>query len=257
MKTLFVITLYKSLKFLPKQFSCLHQLDPKPDLTLFIINNSLDEIQYIRENYKLPFKICSMWFRSDATKIIEPKAFGIIGLIRQIGLDYFRHHKEYDWLMFVDDDIYILEKEYIKKMTEWNFDLIGAPYLRNFPSGVWLAAKWATTSPGKFLLRKPILLKYPLDTPAMISGGTMCISRRLGDDKRINFYPIKDENVPILRRMEASEDFAYCFKARHYGYQCYWRTDVKVFHDYFRTMKDPKPWTVKDLETEECIDFFY
>lgn len=257
MKILLCITLYNSRKFLGKLFYYIHRLNPKPDFTLLIENNSTDgTVEYVYRNYKLPFKMCRLWFIPEANKKVEPEGYGIIGLIRQIALDYFRNHKEYDYLMFLDDDCYPITEDYIAKLTEWNFDLIGAPYTRIYPDGIYLAAKWGTTHPYRFLLKKENQLKYPLDTPVMISGGTMCISRRLAEDKRVNFYPVRTPEVPITIKTQSSEDYGLCLKARHYGYLCYWDTRVKVYHDYLKTCKDPKMWTVKP-DKSGYIDFKY
>ena len=107
------ITIYNSRKFLGKQLFYLSKLNPKPDLVIFVENNSDDDsVEYIKRNMPntgIPYKLISYKLRKDAVKYFKEHngtAYDVIAIARQIGLNAFRRI-ECDWGIFIDDDLYL------------------------------------------------------------------------------------------------------------------------------------------------------
>ena len=234
MKVCLLIPVYNSTRFLPTLFNYVHKLNPKPDMTFFCENNSNDStLEYIVHNYKLPYKIIRIWFRKDATKVSE-NVYDTIAHARQLLLTAARHYNP-DYAIFLDSDVYPIDEDMITKLTAWNEDILGGMYIRNYPEGIFVASKWMNMN-NKFLLKKPQSLTKPLDAPFATSGGCLCLSNRVIQDRRLDFYPIIDWRG-------ASEDYGYCIKARNLGYQIFLDTVTKIRHDNMRTTERMKPWT--------------
>jgi hypothetical protein len=86
-----------------------------------------------------------------------------------------------------------------------------------------------------------------LDEPAVTSAGCLYLSRKIVQDKRVNFFPIG--------RKGASEDFGYCLQARDYNYRVYLDGTVKLKHQIPRVMP-AKPWGI-DLKTKQYTEFLF
>ena len=232
MKVCFLISVYNSVRFLHKLFYYIHQLNPKPDMTFFIENNSKDgTLEYIIRNYKLPYKIIRVFFRSDAVKIVGP--YGTIAHIRQLGLTVARQYNP-DYAIFLDDDVYPISTDLISILTSYRGNIFGGAYLRVYPEGVFLASKWMLPSGKMFKLKKEAF--KPFDMPTITSGGCLCLSRKIIQDRRLDFYP-------LYNKLDASEDYGYCLKARELGYHVLLDNTAILRHDYIETTKDIKPWT--------------
>jgi hypothetical protein len=249
MNLLLCITTYNSKKFLGKLFYYLQQLNPKPTFTLFVSTDyyPFNDLLYIHRNYKVsPYKIINIPFCKDAVKKLE-YPYNTIAIVRQTGLEYARKHN-YDYIWFNDDDNFPLTPNMFELLTEHgNNYLVGAPYLRVYPDGIFLACKWGTPERGRYILKK--IPNYPIDFPVMISGGAMLIPKRIIQDTRLNFYPIHIE-------YSSSEDYGYCLGARKFGYLCLLDCRVKMHHEYIKTIRDIKPWTVNS-KTGEYFEFNY
>ena len=64
----------------------------------------------------------------------------------------------------------------------------GGAYLRVFPEGMFIASKWAAPDGRAVIMKKEIAAL--LDTPRVTSAGCLCLSRKVVQDKRVNFYPL-------------------------------------------------------------------
>lgn len=215
----------------------LAHLNPQPTFYVFLENNSIDGSVYVIWDWLLYHsnsKLIRLWFRNDAVKALG-NPYAVIGTVRQILLDYARK-LDLDYAIFVDDDVYIVDYDFIPRITAWKKDLIGAPYLRKFLEGVFIASKWLNVDANRKIM--PYRLKRSikgLNDVYMTSAGCVCISRKLLDDHRVNF-------MPILSTEDTSEDFGFCIRARQAGYQVFLDGSLKTGHNIRNT--GGKAWTV-------------
>jgi len=238
LKTLILVPVFNSGKILPTLFSYLYELDPQSNLYVFAENNSSDDTLKQVCRFKLPYKIIRVWFRNDAAMSSENR-YVPIAHIRQLLLTFARDYDP-DYAIFLDSDVFPLTKGLIKNLTYWRKDIVGGAYLRVFPEGIWLASKWKSNS----MLHKKTFL--PLEEPYVTSAGCMCLSRKIIQDKKVNFYPVL---------LGASEDFSYCLQAREQGYKVFLDGITKIKH--LIPKKIPvKPWT-RNAITRQYEQFFY
>lgn len=269
MRVAICITVYNSVRFLGKQFYYLSQLDPKPDIVYFIENNSIDgTVEYIYKNMPstgIPFKVISYKLRKDAVKYFKEHngtAYDVIAIARQNGLNAFRRDG-CDYGIFIDDDLYMLEKDAIKVFTTNypEFDIIGGTYDRIYPEGHYVASKWKEGN--GFVYKKLSEVHKPFDFPIITSGGCLCLSKRIIQDTRLNFYPVRDKYNAYST--SASEDYGYCLKAKTLGYRLVLDNSTKLYHmaletlvtklhDKGKTVTEAKPWT---MHKGKYIDFEY
>jgi glycosyltransferase involved in cell wall biosynthesis len=213
-------------------------------LYVFAENNSEDNTLERIWSFKRPHKVIRIWLRGDATFLCDTP-YEPIAHIRQLLLKFARNYDP-DYAIFLDSDIYPRTRELIDNLTLWNKDIVGGAYVRAFPEGIWLASKWSIPgNKNNFKLYRNV--RMPLDEPAMTSAGCMCLSRRIIQDKRVNFFPM---DIPT-----ASEDFGYCLKAREIGYTIYLDGTVDLHHVIPARIPN-KPWTF-DPEQQQHVPFFY
>jgi len=244
LKTLVLIPVYNRGKILPTFFDSLQHLNPQPNLYVFAENNSNDDTLAQVWNFKLPHKVIRIWYRKEAVMLNENR-YVTIAHIRQLLLTFARNYDP-DYAIFLDSDILPKTERLIDSLTSWRCDIVGGPYLRLFPEGLWLASRWQ--SPEKpncgMLFRSP---RMALDEPLMTSGGCLCLSKKIIQDKRIEFYPLYSN--------DSSEDFGYCLKARDHGYKVYLDGTLSLLH-YFPSDQPIKPWS-RDMSSSEYMPFFY
>ncbi|MCL1976524.1 MAG: glycosyltransferase [Candidatus Bathyarchaeota archaeon] len=241
-KTIVLVPVYNCGKNLPAFFNSLYNLDPQPSLYVFAENNSTDNTLLQIQQFKLPHKVIRVWFRPDAAMLSQNR-YVPIAQIRQLLLTFARNYDP-DYALFLDSDVYPQTKELIKNLTHLKKDLVGGAYLRAFPDGVWLASKWKSPIDGQYTLHREI--QKTLDEPLMTSAGCMCLSRKIIQDTRVNFYPVKPN---------ASEDFGYCLQASANGYKIFLDGTNKLEHVI--PEKIPiKPWS-RNVLTQQYEPFFY
>lgn len=236
-----LIPVYNRGDILPTFFKFLYQLNPQPDLYVFAENNSSDDTLKKLQEFKLPHKIIRVWFRKDAA-MLSINRYIPIAHIRQLLLTFARDYDS-DYAIFLDSDVFPQTKELIKSLTSWNKDVVGGAYMRKFPSGIGLASKWKDPNKGYMLRQKAHL---PLEEPEVTSAGCLCLSRKIIQDKRVNFYPV---------RIYASEDFGYCLQAREHGYQIFLDSITQLRHA-FHANNTTKAWT-RNVLTGRYEQFFY
>lgn len=241
-KTVILIPLYNSGKTLPTLFEALYTLSPQPNLYVFAENNSSDDtLEQVRQ-FKLPHKIIRVWFRKDAV-MINQNRYVTIAQIRQLLLTFARDFDP-DYAIFLDSDVIPQTTKLIDSLTSWKKDILGGAYLRPFPNGIYLASRWKhPTNKGATVLRQKISL--PLEEPLVTSAGCMCLSRKIIQNKRINFYPTITGT---------SEDFGYCLKAREHGYKVFLDGVTKLKHMIPEMLI--KPWS-RSSRTNQYEPFFY
>jgi glycosyltransferase involved in cell wall biosynthesis len=241
-KTIVMIPVYNSAKLLPRLFSFLYSLDPQPEMYVFAENNSSDDTLEKIHGFKLPHKVIRVWFKKDAAMISQSR-YEPIAHIRQLLLTFARDYDS-DYALFLDSDILPRTKSLIYNLTSWGKDIVGGAYLRLFPSGVWLASKWKNPDSCDYVFHRKI--DMPLDKPYLTSAGCMCLSRKIIQDKRVNFYPLK---------VDASEDFGYCLNAHEQGYEIFLDGVTQLDHVVPEGLII-KPWS-RNIDTGQYEFFSY
>lgn len=155
-----------------------------------------------------------------------------IAYIRQLLLTRARQ-LDPDFAIFLDDDVFPYDTWMIDKLTSRKLDIVGGPYVRLFPDGPWLATKWRSEQGKLRYFRVP---PEALSEVEMTSAGCLCLSRRIIQDRRVNFWP--------LYNAESSEDFGYCLQAKDYEYKIWLDGTVVLWH-YIPKQIPQKPWSRK------------
>jgi len=225
----------------------LSRLEPNFDRYLFFINNCTDNTLNVIKKFKRPKEIIRMWFVDDAIKRLG-NPYSIIGIARQYLLKRTRQLNP-DYMIFIDSDITLFYKYFIDQITCHEKDIVGAPYLRPFPEGMFLASKW-DRGDRKLWYKKAC---KGFQRCSVTSGGCLCLSRKAIQDKRLFFDP------PIWnKKRKASEDFSYCIRAGKAGYKIWIDCDLQIGH--YATASDYKPWMIrKDKKSKNIgyVDFSF
>jgi GT2 family glycosyltransferase len=205
-----------------------------PDLVVFIENNSTDDTLKIINEWDYPKKLIRLWFRKDAAKYFDTP-YDNIAWVRQLALQYVRK-LDPDYLLFLDSCCIPLDNLLFMKMAEKRFDITGGVYYRHFPEGLFIATIFEDPTRGLggpyVKSKKPPAIVSPV---AGTSGGCLLLSRKVIQDKALNFYPVKFPLNP-----DVSEDFGYCLNARILGYNVVLDATVELIHI---ELNRPRPWT--------------
>ena len=238
---------YNHAPLLAHCLSLCDELYPQPDKYIFFENNSKDNTMEVIRSFKHPKEIIRMWFIDDAVKKLG-NPYAIIGIARQYLLKRARQLNP-EYVIFIDDDILLMNPDFITRIIKHKKDIVGAPYLRPFPEGMFIASKWKRKGKKKLWFKSKC---KGFQKVHVTSAGCMCIRRRVFQDKRINFYPI------IWGEKKASEDFGYCMRAHKYGYKVFIDCTITVGH--YAQVYSYKPWQIIRDEKGEAkgyIEFKY
>ena len=221
------------------------RLDPQPERFIFLENNSLDDTLARVVSFARPKEVVRLWFREDAMSYVErhwhagepaiSSRYDLIGICRQLLLQRARK-LDPDYAIFLDADIVVLSEDLIDRLCRWeNLDIVGAPYLRYFPQGRLLSAIWPNPNPTpeypfQLLPLENISSERPTEALA-VGGGCMRLSRKVIQDKTLNFYPVQR---PWLGFGPLAEDFGYCLQARALGYNVHLDPAAKLAHWSFK-----------------------
>lgn len=221
----------------------LDRLDPQPSKYIFFENNSRDNTLDVIRKFPRPKELIKIWFRDDAIQVLG-NPYGAIALARQYLLKRARQLNP-DYVIFIDDDVMVFYPHFIDQLMMRKRDIIGVPYLRNYEEGLALSVKWKRKNKKGIWLKKSC---KGFQQCYVTSGGCLCLSRRVIQDKRINFYPL------LWNGIKASEDFGYCIRARKYGFKIY--VDCTLQAGHYADAYYYKPWLVKK-DNKGYIDFSY
>ena len=243
MKTIMLIPTYNRAKFLAHCLSKLDMLDPQPDKYVFLENNSTDDTLETIQKFNRPKEIIRLWFVKDTIKRLG-NPFAIMGIVRQFLLKKARQIN-LDYAIFLDDDILVYDEDFIERITSKGKDIIGGPYLRSSEYGMWLATVfWGKDEKGEFKGHRKSC--KGLKKVCWTSTGCLCLSHKIIQDRRVNFYPLLEG---------AGEDFGYCIKANELGYEVWLDCTVKLGH--YARLNQKRPWMVKDGKPHEYVEFEY
>jgi len=228
MRVIILTPLKDSEDILDDWFRYVEKLDPSPERIVFCENNSKDKSLDKLQDCKIDYELIRFWTRpwKDIAKIDR---YLTIAVARQFLLTKARY-LDPDYAIFLDDDVFPKSSDMIESMTTWGLDIVGGPYLRLFPFGIFIGSMWkdATGRHNWTTLKK---IRRPLDEVVGTSAGCLCLSRKAIQDRRLNFYP--------RPRLDASEDFGYCLRARELGYRIHLDGLLTLTH---RLRKKTRAW---------------
>jgi glycosyltransferase involved in cell wall biosynthesis len=232
--------------YLPVTLERLEPLDPQPDLYLFAENNSTDRTLALVNGFRERHELIRVWFRDDAVPALVRGGgtfFDIVGIMRQLLLQRARQ-LDLDYAIFIDSDVWPVSRELVRELCSSNgFDIVGGPVYRYYPQGMRLSALW-WAPPGsrhRFQLRMLPTTGKLLEEVAAVGGGCMRLNRRVIEDRRLNFYPVRRD---WLQAGEVSEDFGYCLEAQALGYSVGLDTTLELNHYSPPDLVARKQWTV-------------
>ena len=226
---------FNSAHILPTFFDCLRELEPQPDLYVFAENNSVDGTLEMLWNFELPREVHRLWLVKDAAKRTDP--YVPMAHIRQVLLTRARRLNP-DYIIFCDVDVFVRTPDAIDVLTTWQVDCVAARIIRIFPKRkMMISAKWKYHEGTPTVMRNYMENVFD-DTPVMVGFGLVCLSRRVIQDRRINFYPLPKSKVGLV-----AEDFGYCLQMREYGYKCCLEGIVIADHVVYDEKNRTKAWT--------------
>lgn len=231
-----LIPVYNAERTLPLCLEYVGRLDPPPEKVVFCENNSTDRTLEIVANYPGEKELIQFNVASDF--LVGKHTHTVIGNARQMLLQKARE-LDPDYALFIDADVLALDRNLVEKVHYRELDLLGAPYYRNFPEGLFLGTLFPAVNPkpgDRYSLRASVSLD--LETVEATSAGALFLSNKILKDKRLNF-------VPLLAKMWA-EDFGFCAKAKALGYPTHLDSTINVHHMTRESMGKVKPWTQKD-----------
>lgn len=234
MKVILLVPTYNASNRFKEWSEQIYALNPQPDKVIFVENNSVDNTLELARNFRQAHEVIRFWL-VDAPHDV----FYSIAHARQLLLTRARRINP-DYAIFLDDDIYPVSKNMIERLTNWNKDLVGGSYIRRYPEGLWLASIWARTD-GSIEPRNVVTAQ--IQEVTVTSGGCLCLSNKIIQDKRINFFPLREG---------FSEDFGYCKQARELGYTIWLDGTVRLGHGLYRRNR---PWFRVSKNTKVCVDF--
>jgi len=205
---------------LPSVLQAMKDLRPQPDRYVFLENNSQDETLRLLWNFPGPKELIRLWLRSGRHEAMAE--------IRQILLDRARR-MDPENAIFLDSDVKPISKDLVEKLTaQSQFDVLGGPV--QIPADPSFLYNVFVPVPGsadaRFPLGYPVLLgtkpthrQWPIHEALAVGAGCMRISRRLLQDRRVNFHPYTPANNVPGRTFYQFEDLAYCNLALSFGYR--------------------------------------
>jgi len=246
MNVIALIATFNHAVLLEKCLQYLDRLDPQFDKYIFFENNSTDETLDLIKRFNHPKELIRLYFRPDLIKVAGNPHEGI-GWARQILLDRARRLNP-DYAIFIDDDIAIFYEAFIDQITSHHKDVVGGAYLRDFREGRLIASKWKRKGMKGIWYKKACM---GFQECYVTSAGCLCLSRKIIQDRRVNFMPIIWNT-----EQKASEDFGYCIRAANAGYKIYLDCTFRLGHMQNAMVSPNKPWHLKE-DGKGYIDFSF
>lgn len=239
----FLIPSFNNSKVLQQTLQYFDKLNPQPTYYIFMVNNVKDDTITVLDNWFNKHQnviVIHKDFPKDITKRLGP--YSGIALARQLLLNEARK-LNVDYAIFIDDDIFLADEDFITRITKNNKDIIGGAYYREYQRGSFLSYLVVNNGKAKFY-DKQFFTTFEV---AAVGGGCMCINNKVLMDKRINFFPITKYSG------DCAEDFSYCILAGSLGYEVWIDDRFKICH--YQVHKEDRPWKKKN--DMEYVDFEY
>lgn len=237
-KVIWLTPCFQSEHLIPRFIEHQKKLDPQPDLYVFSENNSTDNTLKLLVESDLPHEIIRTWFVKDAVK--RSNRYSPMSHIMQLLLTKARR-LDPDFAIISACDVFVKSYDAIDILTSWNVDCVAARILRWFPQGIFISAKWEHPTRKGYQQMTQRTLRLFDETPLMVGFGLVCLSRKVIQDKRINFYPIPKSPK---EGDQCSEDFGYCLQLKQNGYNCCLDGIVEAEHVLVDVKNRAKAWTV-------------
>ena len=218
-------------------------MNPQPDRYIFAENNSPDDTLRKVARFHAPKEIIRTWYRPDARDHLDTQ-YDLIGIERQFLLTRARQLNP-DFAVFIDSDVMVMQENLLDRLTTWGdrADIVGGPYQRIYPEGVYLSCLWHSPNQDAskpFRLRRKLRV-WPFDDSLVaVSGGCMCLSNRILQDRRVNFYPVKRPELSL----PVSEDYGYCLEAKRFHYRVGLDCTIRLRHWVAPDHMRGKAWVV-------------
>jgi hypothetical protein len=228
-------------KYWPQVSESLYRLDPQPSLYVFAENNSTDDTLKLVSQFDRPKEILRFWFRDDAIDFCETWT-DLMGIVRQFLLQ--RAQKlDPDFAIFLDSDISVTSTDLVDRLTRWSDScIIGGAYEHPLPP------------PSPILLQisrkqawdRSVLSSAGLEEVNQMPGGCICLPRKVIQDRRLKFYPVKHDHYEGLKLFAVAseesfakmglsswylpEDTAYAWRAFLYDYRLFVDWSILLDH---------------------------
>ena len=165
----------------------LDKLNPQPDYYIFLTNNVTDNTLAVLDKFNekhLDTKIINLSTSPELlTNMIKLSPYNVIAIVRQTLLEEARK-LNVDYAIFIDDDIFIADKDFITKIISNGKDIVGGAYFRTYPHGDILS--YLAENNRKEESKSPYLMRnyqlHKLFKVVAVGGGCMCISKKLIND---------------------------------------------------------------------------
>jgi len=195
-------------------------LDPQPWRYVFFENNSTDETLRLLSEFECPHEIIRMWFVEDFERRLR-HLWGGIALARHFLLKRARQ-LDPDFAVFLDADHVLQQSNALEMLTSRRKDLVSGLYVRWQPYGPY--------GPGGADAVPMVAGEDGLDELLEMGLGCACLSRRVIQDRRLDFSPYG-------RQM--AEDIAFTWEALNLGYRMF--MDTRVTCEHVRSTVS-RPW---------------
>jgi hypothetical protein len=236
-------------KTLPHVLEALRDLCPQPDRYIFVENNSTDETLGLLWKFPRPKEVIRLWFRPDLLAWSMDPYEGI-ARVRQVLLNRARHLKV-DNAIFLDADVKPLSRNLIERLTApSDYDILGGPYPDpvnpiNY-NAVVDGAEIGRPGGAVTCSSGPVFKHWPFLEAIAVGGGCMRISRKLLQDRRVNFHPVYANrgSIAFSESMYITEDYGYCISARDFGYRVALDLTLVLTHQHAMPYRriDRRPW---------------
>jgi hypothetical protein len=230
-------------------------LNPRPYKVIFCENDSIDNTVDLINNWDFPHELIT--FKSKASDV-KKNIYAVIARNRQYLLERARQIKP-KYAIYLDDDVFPGDQNFISKIIQHKVDLVGGVYLRPFEEGIMVASKWSVETPLSELPQAVDLdklvssakkggFKYLMFSScnerlykvAVTSAGCLCLNKKIIQDKRLNFFPLGS----VINKEASSEDFSYCLLAKKLGYEIYLDGNTRLAH-LFPGPDKIRPWIIR------------
>jgi glycosyltransferase involved in cell wall biosynthesis len=229
MKVIVLCPVYNCADTLSVWMKAIEDMNPAPEEVVFCENNSTDATLSLINGWKFPHKLIRIWVKDKPSK----NPYTVMAHVRELLRTYARN-SGCDYAVFLDSDVIPLDKDFIRRITGRDADVVGGAYMRMFPEGLGVAAYFKSLVGSKYKYRTVKAIRPEVFGAVAVGGGCLCLSKWVLSDGNVTFYP--------LLKGDIAEDFGYCIKARKRGWMVFIDATLDILH--LDTTNKIKPWTL-------------
>jgi hypothetical protein len=276
MKYLLLVPVYNAEHLLPFFFQSIRDMNPKPDYIVWSVNNCTDNtVPMLKDFRDIPSEIIKLPdFPPDF--ITQHGSDSAIGIVYQSLWERARELNS-EWTFLCDVDEWAVSTDILSILSHWNVDFVATRKLLRDNYRTFISALWSTLKPTRWEIRmapywtreieiqgcKLIIARiaHPttpaLDSTVLVANGFFCFSRRLIQDRRLNWHPFKtppDLDEKQKKMLDASTVF--CCSARDLGYKIHLDGIAVITHVLYDSKRQLKPWTFDKDEKPIGMEYF-